>query len=696
MNSRMAAAVASTLASVKTIPDYIKMAGGLDLVTAPLERSPGTARASQNFEIDAGTQQRPAGYRRIAGYERHDGRPKPSAATYYLMQANITGSPAVGNTLTGATSGATGVIVALPGGEFVLTKVVGTFQNGENLNVGGPTIAVATSGAINEGEPEPSTHAQYKNLAADNYRNDIAAVPGSGAILGVWRYNDTTFAFRNNAGATAAAIYKSTSSGWVNVPLGEEVSFTGGNDSVGDGDTLTQGGVTATIKRVVVTSGSSPNLVGRLVIHNRAGGNFAAGAATSTGGGALTLSGAQTAIAIAPSGRYRFKNANFGGATGTKRIYGVDGVNRGFEFDGTDYGYVPISTGMATDTPDHVGENKNHLFFGFGPSAQHSGPGTPYIWTPVLGAGELAMGDDITGFANQPGSETSAAFAIFTRNGLHILYGSSAADWQLVRYREEVGAYADTIQDIGYTVFFDDRGITNLQTVQAFGNFGHATMSDIVRSFVTARRSMVSASCISRDRSQYRIFFTDKSALYMTVVNGKLMGLMPMLFTDTVRCACSLEDANGTEILLFGSDDGWVFELDKGTSFDGDAIEFYLDLAYNFSKSPRFNKRYRDAALELTGSGYAEFSFGYFLGYGSSEIAQPGTTALVNNFTSVRWDAFTWDAFTWDGATLLPSLIKMDGTAENYSLGIRGSADYFDPFTLTGAVVHYSPRRRIR
>ena len=49
-----------------------------------------------------------------------------------------------------------------------------------------------------------------------------------------------------------------------------------------DGDTLTQGGVTATIRRVVVETGTLVSGVntGRLIITAPGGGNFAAGAAT--------------------------------------------------------------------------------------------------------------------------------------------------------------------------------------------------------------------------------------------------------------------------------------------------------------------------------------------------------------------------------------------------------------------------------
>lgn len=678
--------------AARIIDDTIVLYGGLDQVTPTMQKKPGYCRRAQNYEASIN-----GGYRRIAGYERFDGRVKPSAAQYGILNVTITGSFSPGNIITGVTSGATAVVIAVvtgAGSYLAITKIVGTFVSGETLNVGGSGQGTTTSTVALNAAPTQQLHASYKNLAADQYRTDILAIPGSGAVLGIWRYNGVTFGFRNNAGGTAAAIYKSTSAGWVNVPLGEEVSFTAGNSNVNDGDTLTQGAVTATIKRAVVTSGTSPNLVGRLVIFARAGGSFGAGAATSTGGGALTLSGVQTAITLAPSGRYEFITSNFGGSTSTRRVYGCDRVNRGFEFDGSDFGYVPISTGMVTDAPEHVLEHKKQLFFSFGPSAQHSGPGLPYQWSPIVGAGELAMGDDITGFMVQPGFEGGGALAIFTRNRTSILYGSGTADWSLTPYRDELGAYPYTMQDVAYTVFLDDRGVTSLQTAQTFGNFAHATLSNLIRRLINQQRTKAVASCISRDLSQYRLFFSDKTSLYFTIVGQKVIGIMPMSFPETVRCVVSLEESDGSEEIYFGSDDGWVFQMEKGTSFDGDNIEAYIDLSYSFQGSPRLRKRYRRALIELEGQSYAEFFFGYNLGYGSLDFEQPA--ALPINLSSVFWDNFTWDNFTWDGSTLVPNAVSLDGTANNISISIRSDSDYFEPLIITGLVLSYTPRREVR
>lgn len=674
--------------------DFIPFAGGYDTDTPPLLVKAGTVRRAQNYEIAIN-----GGYKRLTGYERIDGRTKPSDAAYAVLNATITGAYVVGNTLTGLTSGATGVIAAATATYFVITKAVGTFQAAESLQIGGVTIATAGGAAVTDGATTAKLHAQYKNAAADIYRADITAVPGSGNVLGVVLYNDVWYAWRNNAGGTAAAIYKSSTSGWTSVPLGEEVAFTAGNSSVNDGDTLTQGAVTATIKRVVDSSGTSPNIAGKLVIHGRAGGNFAAGAATSTGGGALTLSGAQTAITIQPGGRYGFVIENFGGATGTKRVYGADGANRGFEFDGSDYGYVPITTGMTTDTPTHVYAHKKQLFFSFASSAQHSGPGTPFRWTPVSGAAELAMGDTITGFMGQAGSEATAggALAITTRNHIGILYGNDSTDWNLTSFSDESGAYPYSLGRVGsVNLFMDDIGLSTLTTTANYGNFASASISQHIQKWLKTRRTQVQAACVSRDASQYRLFFSDDTALYVTLKGNKVLGMMPQYITDSIKCVWSGELASGAEAICFGSDNGYVYQMERGTSFDGAAIEAFMYLAFNPSKSARQLKHYQRGAFEVSGDGYAEFSFTYELGYASTEISQPGSQSDSIDFTPANWDVATWDSFIWDGVALAPSSFDMPGDAENVSLILSSNNDYFQPVTFSGAFIDYIMRRRLK
>ncbi|CAB4145020.1 hypothetical protein UFOVP891_49 [uncultured Caudovirales phage] len=679
----------------KVETDYFPCMGGLDLVTPPLVLKPGFCREALNWECH--TQ---VGYSTSEGYEKFDGRPSPSDATYTILLATITGAWAVGNTVTGNTSAATGQIIAADAtgnSYFAFTKVAGTFVSGEALKIGGVTIATSTAAPTTYGASTSELDAQYRNLAADVYRADILAVPGSGDVLGVKSMAGVTYAFRANAGNTAVDLYKSTTAGWVQVTFDKEISFTAGGGDIDEADTMTQGGVTATIKRVVIQSGTlaGGTAAGRLIIGTPSGGNFIAGAATTTGAGALTLSGAQTNITMAVGGRFEFVVTNFAGAVPSKRMYGCDGKNRGFEFDGTVF--VPIATGMTTDKPNYVAYFANSLIFGFGPSVQISSITKPYQWTPITGAGEFNAGDNITGFAVLPGGQGAKALLVATRNRLNVLYGTSTADFQLVGYQDDAGAYAYSLQLIGNAVMLDDRGFTTLTTSQAFGNFASASISNIIKTFVNEHKGLAQASCIARDKNQYRVFFSNKYALYITFDGNKIIGMMPQLLVDEVTCITSDEFSDGAEKVLFGSSDGFVYQMDKGTSFDGDRMESYINLAFNHTKSPRTIKHYRKAVMEISGSGYSKYSFSHELGYGSPDVDQPGSQTISSLLSGFMWDGVVpWDSGFWDSQSLAPSEIDIDGDGENISIRLYRSSDYYDQITINGVMVHFSYRRQKR
>lgn len=671
-------------------PDYIRLIGGLDLHTPTLQLKPGFLRDTKNWEASIN-----GGYARIKGYERYDGRPNPSDATYLALTLNVTGSLAVGDVMTGVTSAATGKVIYRNGALVVFTKSTGSFVVAETINVGGTPRATVTD--LGGSETAADFQALMLNLAADEYRADILAVPGSGAITGVFSFMGSVYAFRNNAGGTAAAMYRNSAAGWVLVALNESVTFSNANTSVEDGDTLTQGATTATIARVVVVTGTLASGVntGRLIITSRVN-NFAAGAATSTGGGALTLGGIQTAITMLPSGAFEF---DIGTVGSEKRVYGVDGVNPAFEFDGTTF--VPILVaGNTPDTPRRVLAHSGHLFLSYGNSVQHSGIGDPYNWTVTAGGGELLADGDVTLMKRMPGSQATPAAAISNEDSTQMLYGSSGANFQLVSYEDSTGAKARSGQrlgGLGGLFVFDNQGVTNVVTTQNFGNFISNSLTLNVRSFLQIRRNLCTGSVVIKDKSQYRVFFSDGNGLYITMANGKLIGSMPVLFPNVVRCVSRGETPNGAETAFFGSDNGFVYRLEAGTSFDGAAIEWDLTTVYANQRRVRRDKRYRTATFELTGDSYASFNVIFDLDYGSTTRRQQQVVADVMAVAlagGVNWDEFTWDEFTWDGRALLPVSRKVKGSGENIAVRVFGSSDYFDQFTINSIVLTYSLRKR--
>lgn len=344
------------IAQVQTKTDYIKFQGGLDLESPALSASPGALLSCQNYEANYN-----GGYRRLDGYERYDGQTSPSSAEYYVLFATVTGTLSIGDVVIGNDSAAQGTVISIDTDRFRVSKVSGTFQE-EVFNVGGSDIGTITK-AIENGEDLGEDHAQAQSDAADLYRDDIMAPTGSGPLRGLAILNGVLFAFRDNTAGTAGKIFKSTASGWQEIDLYLEIDFESGVEEIADGVSIIQvgTGATAIVKRTVLESGAwGSDASGRLILDDISGSFNDSGEIQVAASTKVTAASVPVQITILPGGRYETITYNFKGSAGTKRVYGCDGVNRGFEFDGDVY--IPINTGMDTDTPEYVFAHQKQLF----------------------------------------------------------------------------------------------------------------------------------------------------------------------------------------------------------------------------------------------------------------------------------------------------------------------------------------------
>jgi hypothetical protein len=720
--------------------------GGLDLTTPSLRLQPGALRDVLNFEVAPF-----GGYSRVDGYERIDGRPSPSNATWIIVQLNVLAPPdfstdldadftvdssdtfanvptaIVGEVVTQMAAsdigdfnidfnadftkttlnsgGARGTIIAVvtaPTPYIVLTQVSGVFNQVDQITIPGPiSLGMATARTVSI---DPKTKAIYAAAAADVYRAQILAVPGSGPTLGVVAMAfggvDQLYAFRANPSKTAAMLYKASPTGWVLVPYYNLVSFTAGGTAVPfDGDVLTQGGTTATIKRVMWQAGawavSAGSAVGQFVVTTSAGGSFATGAATTTSGATVTLSGPQVPITMAPGGRFIFEKCNFSGQLVTRRIYGVDGVNPAFEFDGDTL--APISTGLSPDRPSHIRFHKNFLFLSQDASLFYCAAGNPFKWDSVDGGGEIATGDTVTGMITLPGSQTTATLAVFLRSNTAFLYGTDPTTFNFVTFSTGIGAVPYSIQNLFDTFFLDDLGVVTLKTTLNWGNFLPSTLTKNILPFIARERGNLTASSINREKSQYRLFFNDGYALFCTILNQQYLGAALVLSPAGINCVDTTNLTTDTEATYAGTMDGFVVQFDVGTSFDGAPIPAYIVTAWDPIKSPRILKRFRAASIEVQGDSYAEIQFGTQIGYNSGQLAQlPAIPATLNLGAVPHWDSFQWDSFQWDGSGLTPTDVDLTGTAENIRVTISSGTDYIAAYTVNSIVYHYSMRRGMR
>ena len=685
------------LPEVKTA--YFPLKGGEDMVTAPLSISPGALLLSVNYE--------PAmshGYRRIDGFERRDGQAAPSGASYWTLAFTagqlepVAGNQVVGPSGSGIVLGVvvdTGTWVGLnAAGTLILFDVTGTFADTHALTISASPFATAAGGASERSYVDAAVDATWYQAAIAARRARIAAVAGSGSVRGVWMYKGVAYAFRDNGGGTAGGMWKETTAGWVAVGLGYRISFTAGTNEMVEGGTLTQGGNTAGIQRVVVQTGdwSTNNAVGYMILS--AAGNpapFAAGAATDGATGACTLAGAEAEQTLPAGGRYEFVNYNFFAGTDTLRMYGVNGGGRAFEFDGTVFTLIDTNMG-ALDKPIHVHAHKFHLFLAFdGGSVQHSAIGEPLVWHAISGAGEIGIGDDVTGFAQVPD-----ALGIFSRNKTNILYGAAVDEFLLKPHSDEVGAVEWSIQSIGMPRYLSDRGLMGLAAAQEYGDFSAATFSELVQPYLLQVKALVVASMRIRDKDQYRIFLADGSGLIAKFRSRKPAEFTRIDYGIPVACTASVEDNDGNEVLLFGSSNGMVYQADVGTSFDGENIEAMARLPFGHLKSPQHNKRFRKVVLEMEASPGTALTFAQEYDYGSLSIPRGLEQTLSIEGGGGIFGLAEWRDFIWGGPLVGTAEAHLMGSGVTIGMWIRSVSSTVNPHTLHGVILHYSLRGRKR
>jgi hypothetical protein len=469
-----------------------------------------------------------------------------------------------------------------------------------------------------------------------------------------------------------------------------------------EGDVVTgvTSGALAVAKRVLLRTGTWNTAPVGSIVFDTVTGAFTPNEALSVSGKATVNSlTADTAIALAPGGRFVFDNNNFSGTSATYRMYGCDGVNFLFEFDGTRL--VPIRTGAIPDAPKFLAVWKNMMVVSIGASIQLSSIGDPYAWTALTGAAELSIGDTCTGLLPQLGNQQVGALAVFSQHKTFILYGTSTADLQMIEQSPDAGAQAYSSQNIGYAYYLDTKGVVQINSSQAFGNFQSSTLTRLVQPFIDAKRGLCKASCIVRSKNQYRLFFSDGTGLiiYITetaqtdgVGSGIAQAIMPFTYSQDgmyINTVDSVVDASGIERLFAAGSDGFVYELDRGTSLDGDNIPAHLIMSFNSSKTPRSRKHYKRAILQAACDGIAQVNVGYDLSYAGPESASGISTLSTLVGTGGYWDQAIWDTFNWDSPVVQEYVIDTPGNGRNIGLLIYSDNAIDESYTLSSAIINY-------
>jgi hypothetical protein len=618
-------------------PDTFALMGGLDLVSAPISIPPGAAVAACNYEPDD------QGYTRILGYERYDGRAAPS----------------------------TGVDTA----------------------------------------------------AKDALRALIEVVPGTGPVRGVWVYNGFVWAFRDTGGN--GVMYKATSTGWEAVVFGSTMAFSTGTVQFTEGEIVTGGtsGATAQIKREATQSGAyDGTATGYLTVYNITG-TFVTGEIITDGvGGSATMT---TLISdeLKEGGTYRFVNHNFYGSSSLWRMYFCNGVGTAYEFDG-EFAHA-IHTGSqgaseqviqilnrfgddvinsfgdnvvvryAFDRPQYIGQYADHLFLGFpGGSLLNSSLGEPLEFRAVTGAGEIGVGAEITGLLDTANN----SLVIFCRAAIYYITGTSSATFVKNTISSGAGAFPGSAQMMDEPIYLDDGGLRKLEPTQRFGDFRLGTLSGSVSPLLDARLDADDSPVCSlriRRKAQYRIFWSDGAGLLM-FMGRRTPELMPIKLPIEPVCACTgeLNDQTGKERVFMGGEDGFVYEMESGNSFDGAAVPAFVTLSWNTIRSPRLEKRFFMSDVEVDARDEFAAAVSFQVEYNRPTQVQGGERNFsVDAATRAFTEIANYADLTWTDSVVSNLYVDLQGQGTNVAVTIMTETTEERPHTFTAMTINYAPRK---
>lgn len=389
---------------------------------------------------------------------------------------------------------------------------------------------------------------------------------------------------------------------------------------------------------------------------------------------------------LSPGGKYEFVNFNFGGHASTEKMYGVNGVNKAFVFDGTSF--TLITTGMTTDTPKHIAAHQNYLWLAFsGGSLQNSPLGNPTgTWTPLTGANEFGIGAEITGLLAAPGD----VLVIFCAHKIYLLHGN-APDWVMKSHSQEVGAVEWSPVNLNGVKALNDFGAYDLRATDAFGDFEDATYSDPVRPLAGELLKQLRTALVVRADNQLW-YLGDSFGLVAAWDQGKLIGFTRLSLGITPYCSCS-DFVSGIERIFVGCDSGFVYELNAGPSFDGGNVETNMRLPYNSFRSPTVRKRIRQLSLDIQAVESFDIQYQVDFDYGSSDVkSEPIFTSEVDGAGGL-WNVSAWNTFVWSGVFASQPTAYVAGTGRNVSVYLYTNTQYEPAFTLNAVTWRYTPRR---
>lgn len=670
------------------------LAGGLDYVTPGLLLPPGKMLTCENMEIIGGK----SGYYIPAGYERCTDNVLPSETNvFYFVVSNASGAIAIDDSFTDGTR-VVKSLVANDSPQDSDVIVVASHDSGfvESSTFTGASETFDFDNLL--ADTSDYTKAQieaFNAQAIEQTRSAIPEVSGSGDIHGGFRREGVNYVFRGTG------LYKGTSYGWTAVTMDEVIHFDGGLSEFDIGETITNSSASAVVVSMTKQSGAwDGSATGYITVNNVSG--------TITDNVQLigtasvvraVANGVNSAITLPNSGKYETKNYNFTNLVNNTSTYGVNGTGPAFEFDGTSY--IPIlnqdTTVDAPDVPYHINihQERTQLVYPGGIMAYGVSGDPRAIANSDLYSGTYSTGSEITGIKTIHGN----AAIIFTNESAWMLMGDGVYtapthNWTWFEFGEDIGAIEWSISAHGSPVYMSGSGIYQLTATETSGGFASPNIAEFIQPLLDANKSKVVGSLWVREKSQYRVFFSDGYAVYIAFNGGQVAGATKMKFPCGITNVWS-EVEGEKQYMFFTSDDGYLYRMDSGGTFDTDYIEGSFRTPFYKYGSSRIEKLFDQMIIEFSSpsifTSETEITFTTNHNYGSLDSPRPISETLseVESVGGYYGDNAGYGNFAWSGPVVSEIQAYLDGYGANMSMLLSYKTKYTNPFAFLTVVVDF-------
>jgi len=716
----------------------VEFRGGLISNLSPLQQglnAPGSARILRNFEPSV-----EGGYRRIEGYDKYDSNLIPPYGA-----PKVHGAGQSGTSLTIANCHQTPVaadILTFTGG-----AVDGASQSGTSLAVDGLNVKPSANDTFTiAGDSTVYTISGATNLSGSDSTLTItpalAVTPADDAVLS-FRYTiaagGVVFAAATNRAALTLSqtmvvnpsdqddiVFVSTTLNYLTLGVAswESQAIVAKNDDIFSttgtgftkinvpnyGTTLVNGASQTGTSLIVDGLTAAPQAQDQFTIAGVAKIYTVTATATVSSGGstlsidpALASSPADNAVITFIStsregaSRTRFAKYNY---NGTQKIAIVDGTNAPATYDTSLF--IALNDAPAdVKGAAFISNFKNALFFGKGTILNFTAPYTDSDFSVANGAGSINVGSPITGlevFRDQ--------LIIFTEVSIQRLVGNTIADFTLQPVTNDLGCIeSDTIQEVGGDIMFlAPDGLRLLSATDRIGDFGLGVVSkniqDDLVTFISTNTNFT--SCVVREKSQYRIFgynnnITQENAQGILATQFAEQGGANMQYAETRGIRAFVADSNyhlNSEVILFSNNDGYLYQMESGSDFDGTAITISFATPFIPIEDPRVRKTFYKIFLYTDPQGSVAFDLSLKLDFDEAGTVQPAPISIQNVQGVVGFFGTGVFGTTTYGAKLI-KLFESQVVGSGFAVSfLFDSATQAPPFSLDALTVEYATNAR--